>query len=189
MRLLHICAAIAVAALLGDTWGVPAAAGVAEVLFDTRPESLVKGGATVPGPIQVRAEVCYPTSLPEAGRGLLRATTVSGHLLEWRRYGRRIGGSDGSAATAAGLTTRSSATRRYLCGLARELNCPVKMARAQTLALNGGYESCGTIHKVPDEYITREPRGESIFTGINGIANIIQRCRREGKLYSDVGVP
>ncbi len=63
------------------------------------------------------------------------------------------------------------------------------MAGAQTLALNGGYESCGTIHKVPDEYVTREPRGDSVFTAINGIDETIQQCQRAGKLYSDVGVP
>ncbi len=99
MRFLHICAAIACAALLGDTWHTPAVAGVAELLFDSRPESLIKGGASVPGPIQAQAEVRYPASLPEAGRGLLRTTTVSDHLLEWRRYGRRVGGSEGSART------------------------------------------------------------------------------------------
>ncbi len=78
---------------------------------------------------------------------------------------------------------------RYLRGLDEELNCPVEMTRVQTLALNGGYESCGTIHRVPDEYITREPRGDSMFTAINGIDDVIHRCRREGKLYSDAGVP
>ena len=61
------------------------------------------------------------------------------------------------------------------------------MTGAQTLALNGGYESCGTTHRVPDEHITREPRGDTMFTGINGIDDIIQQCRRKGRLYSDVG--
>ncbi len=78
---------------------------------------------------------------------------------------------------------------RYLRGVDEELNCPVAMTRSHTLTLNGAYESSAAIHKIPDQYITREPRDDSVFTGINNIWDDMYRCGREGKLYSNADIP
>ncbi|MCD6362359.1 MAG: Gfo/Idh/MocA family oxidoreductase [Armatimonadetes bacterium] len=80
-------------------------------------------------------------------------------------------------------------TCRYLRGAVDQLNCPVHMTRVHTVAINGAYESGGPPRGIPAEYITREPRGENIFTGINEIRGILQQCYDEHKTFSEIGVP
>ncbi len=80
-------------------------------------------------------------------------------------------------------------TCRYLRGRVDQLNCPVHMTRVHTVAVNGAYDSGGPPRAIPAEHITREPRGESVFTGINGIREILQRCYDEHKTFSEIGVP
>ncbi|RLI34270.1 gfo/Idh/MocA family oxidoreductase [Candidatus Bathyarchaeota archaeon] len=77
---------------------------------------------------------------------------------------------------------------RYLRGVDGELNCPLELTRPFVLALNGAYESSGTIRSIPEEHlIIREEEG-SISTTINNIVEIIDEAFRQRRLYSDLGV-
>ncbi|MCE5216311.1 Gfo/Idh/MocA family oxidoreductase [bacterium] len=78
---------------------------------------------------------------------------------------------------------------RYLRGVDAELNCPVEMTRPHTVALNAAFESNGAPQQIPAEYVTREPRNDTIFTAINDIPEVIRQGYEQGKLYSDLGVP
>jgi len=78
---------------------------------------------------------------------------------------------------------------RYLRGTDEELNVPVAMARPHTLTLNGAYESGAPPRQIPSEYITREPKDDSIFTGINGIREVLQECYESHQTFSEAEVP
>jgi predicted dehydrogenase len=78
---------------------------------------------------------------------------------------------------------------RFMRGVDAELNCPVEMTRPHTVALNAAFQSNGAPQQIPAEFVTREPRDNTIFTAINGIAETIQQGYEEGKLYSDLGAP
>lgn len=78
---------------------------------------------------------------------------------------------------------------RFMQGVDSELNCPLAMTRPYVLALNGAWESCGGPRDIPAEYVTREPKDNSIFTGLNGIPELLDECYADGKLYSDAGAP
>lgn len=78
---------------------------------------------------------------------------------------------------------------RYLRGVESELNCPLELTRPYVLALNGLWESArGPVDLAP-EFVTREPRGESIFTGLNDIGQWLDRGYESGQSYSDLGAP
>jgi len=78
---------------------------------------------------------------------------------------------------------------RYLRGLDDELNAPVAMTRPMTVAVNGAYESGAPPRDIPSEYVTREPKDDSTFTGINGIREILDECYDKHQTFSEVGVP
>jgi len=78
---------------------------------------------------------------------------------------------------------------RYLRGVDDELNAPIAMTRPHTVALNGAYESGAPPRQIPGEYVTREPKDDSTFTGINGIREVLQECYQEHQTFSEVGVP
>lgn len=78
---------------------------------------------------------------------------------------------------------------RYLRGVDRELNCPVAMTRPFTVAVNGAYESGAPPRGIDARYITREQRGDKVFTGINGISELLDRCYLECLTYNDAGAP
>lgn len=78
---------------------------------------------------------------------------------------------------------------RFLRGEESELNASLAMTRPYVLALNGAWESAGGPLTVDAAHVTREPRGESIFTGINGIPETLDRCYAAGVLYSEADVP
>jgi predicted dehydrogenase len=78
---------------------------------------------------------------------------------------------------------------RYLQGADGELNCPLAMARPYVLALNGAWESSGGAHDIAAEHVTRKPQEDTIFTGLNGIAELLDACYAEGKTYHDMGAP
>lgn len=78
---------------------------------------------------------------------------------------------------------------RFMQGEAEELNCPLAMTRPYVLALNGAWESSGGPHDVAAEYVTREPRGDSIFTGLNGIPELLDASYASGKLLSELDAP
>ena len=78
---------------------------------------------------------------------------------------------------------------RYLRGAEQELNSPIAMTRPLVVALNGAYESGGPPRTIPAQYITREPKEDSMFTGINGIREVLEACYDGHKTLSEVGVP
>jgi len=78
---------------------------------------------------------------------------------------------------------------RFMQGEAEELNCPLAMTRPYVLALNGAWESSGGPHGVPAEFVTREPKDDSIFTGLNSIPELLDEAYTTGKLFSEVGTP
>ena len=58
-----------------------------------------------------------------------------------------------------------------------------------TLTLNGAYESGAPPRQIPSQYITREPKDDSIFTGINGIREVLQECYDSHQTFSEAEVP
>ncbi len=117
MRLLFPLCTIGLITALWPATSSPAWAGLAQILFDTRPEQLAQGGAAVPGAITGTAEVRQPTSLAEASGGLLRLNHIRERTLNWHRYGRRIGGAEGRGWTEEfiwPLDRNNEATRWYV---------------------------------------------------------------------------
>lgn len=80
-------------------------------------------------------------------------------------------------------------TLRFMRGEDQELNCPLAMTRPYVLALNGAWESSNGPHEIPMEYVTREPKDDSIFTGLNGIPELLDEAYATGKLFSELDVP
>ncbi|MEN6547553.1 MAG: gfo/Idh/MocA family oxidoreductase, partial [Armatimonadia bacterium] len=54
---------------------------------------------------------------------------------------------------------------------------------------DGAWESSKGPRDIPAEFVTREPKDNSIFTGLNGIPELLDECYNAGKLYSDAGAP
>jgi len=77
----------------------------------------------------------------------------------------------------------------YLRGESDELHAPIAMTRPMTVALNGAYESGAPPHAVPAEHVTREDRGDKVFTGINGISELMARCYEEALTFAEAGAP
>jgi len=78
---------------------------------------------------------------------------------------------------------------RYMQGADRELNCPLAMTRPYVLALNGAWESAGVPVTVAPEHVTRGPKDNNIFTGLNGITDLLDEGFTTGKTYSELGAP
>lgn len=78
---------------------------------------------------------------------------------------------------------------RNITGEEDQLNAPIAMTRGLTVAVNGAYESGAPPRAVPDEHVTRERRKEKVFTGINGITELLDRCYEERLTYDDAGAP
>ncbi len=78
---------------------------------------------------------------------------------------------------------------RYLRGEDEHLNASIEMTRPITVAVNGAYESGAPPCEVPAEHVTREDRGEKVFTGINGLPDLLDQCYEEGLMYSEAGAP
>lgn len=78
---------------------------------------------------------------------------------------------------------------RYLRGVDSELNCTLAMTRPYVVAFNGCWESAGGPADVDPQYVTREPKGDSIFTGLNDITDWLDKGYEAGATYSDVGAP
>jgi len=119
MRLASSIGTVVLIAFLCAASSGPAAAGLAQILFDTRPEQLATGGAAVPGAITGAAEVRQPTSLAEAGGGLLRINYVRERMLNWHRYGRRLGGAEGAGGSQELIwpVDRSDEEARWYLGI------------------------------------------------------------------------
>jgi len=78
---------------------------------------------------------------------------------------------------------------RYLRGESDELHAPIAMTRPMTVALNGAYESGAPPHEVPPTYVTREDRGDKVFTGINGIGELLDRCYADAINFTEADAP
>lgn len=78
---------------------------------------------------------------------------------------------------------------RYILGEDKELNAPVAMTRGFTVAVNGAYESGAPPRGIDEQYITREERNGTIFTGINGISELLDECYEKRLTYNDAGAP
>ncbi len=78
---------------------------------------------------------------------------------------------------------------RYLRGEDDELNAPIAMTRGLTVAVNGAYESGAPPRAIPAEHVTREQRGEKVFTAINGITELLDECYENHITYSQAGAP
>lgn len=78
---------------------------------------------------------------------------------------------------------------RYMQGVDLELNCPLAMTRPYVLALNGAWESAGMPTHTPGRYVTREPRDGSMFTGLNGIGELLDEAYDRNKFFHELNVP
>ncbi|MFO8079189.1 MAG: Gfo/Idh/MocA family oxidoreductase [Armatimonadota bacterium] len=78
---------------------------------------------------------------------------------------------------------------RYLRGEDDALNAPIAMARPITVAVNGAYESGGPPREVPAEYVTREDREDKVFTGIDGLPELLDNCYEKALMFSEAGAP
>lgn len=76
----------------------------------------------------------------------------------------------------------------YLKGKANQLNCPIELARAFTLLVNGAYESAQKIKRIPKKYIMIENEKESVSTYITDIEKIIEEGSTKRILFSELGV-
>lgn len=78
---------------------------------------------------------------------------------------------------------------RTMQGVDSELNCPLAMTRPYVLALNGAWESAGMPVSIPEQYVTREPRDDSVFTGLNGISELLDASYDGFKTFYELGAP
>ncbi|MBD3293128.1 MAG: hypothetical protein GF393_09400 [Armatimonadia bacterium] len=78
---------------------------------------------------------------------------------------------------------------RYLRGEDDFLNASIEMTRPMTVAVNGAYESGGPPRGIPAEHVTVEDKGDRIFTGINEIPELLDRCYEEAITFSEAGAP
>jgi predicted dehydrogenase len=100
--------------------------------------------------------------------------------------GRTESSGDAVRPAVAALANFTQAVR---AGDASLLKCDLKMGRNFTLAINGAFESSGRVHLVPSRWVGRTGSGGDARLVIEGIDEAIARCGREGRLFSDIGVP
>lgn len=130
-----------------------------------------------------------------ANRGPFSRLVGDRGVCDWQFSGdAQVRYADGTAETLAddGAREHDEVFRnaiRYLRGVDSELNCPLAMTRPYVVALNGAWESMGQPTTIAAEYVTRKPRAGGVFTGINGIGDLLDACYTAGKSYSEVGAP
>ncbi|MFA5553883.1 MAG: Gfo/Idh/MocA family oxidoreductase [Phycisphaerae bacterium] len=66
---------------------------------------------------------------------------------------------------------------------------PLDMCRPFTIAVNGAFESCGTVHAVEEKYLRKYDHGDSIKTVIKGIDHLLRTAHDNAKLFSEVSTP
>ncbi len=74
-------------------------------------------------------------------------------------------------------------------GQSTPFDAPLTMCRPFTLVVNGAFDSCGAIHDIPTEYITRFDEDDSVATCIDGVENSLMAAHAQGKLLSEVNAP
>ena len=119
-----------------------------------------------------------------------------GGLVQWDVTGRtritlRDGSIEGIDANAEDVNL--SALRNFVeavrAGEGTRVLCDVAMGRNFTLAINGAFESAGRPRAIPARYVRRQGAGPQAVTVVDGLAEAVQRCGAEGKLFSDLGLP
>ena len=103
---------------------------------------------------------------------------------------------DGSTETIANSMPRPNVevfrnAIRHFRGEEDQLYCPLQMTRNFVLAVNGAFLSSGTTRKIPDAQLrhTKDEEAGKVYTEIPDINGVVERCFRERKLYSDLGLP
>ncbi|TNJ54505.1 Gfo/Idh/MocA family oxidoreductase [Paenibacillus hemerocallicola] len=74
-------------------------------------------------------------------------------------------------------------------GREERLDVPLESAKRFTLAANGAFESAGSVKAIPDRYLqpARQEGDPGVY--VEGIEETIRTAFREGKLFSEIGVP
>jgi predicted dehydrogenase len=100
--------------------------------------------------------------------------------------GRRETACDKTPPAIAALANFTAAVRS---GDPSLVGCDLEMGRNFTLAINGAFESAGRPREIPQQYLRRTGAGPDSRVIIDGINEAIIRCGREGKLFSELGLP
>jgi hypothetical protein len=70
------------------------------------------------------------------------------------------------------------------------LRCPLQQTRSMVLAVNGAYESSGSIHRIQDPKVRREGSGDKQRTVVEGLDNLLMTAAANRCLLSDLpGAP
>jgi predicted dehydrogenase len=67
--------------------------------------------------------------------------------------------------------------------------CTLGMLRPFTVAVNGAFDSAGTIHTIPPEHVHTEELKGTTRRSIRGIETIMEDAFASNSLYSEMGVP
>lgn len=70
-----------------------------------------------------------------------------------------------------------------------QVMCNLEMGRNYSLAVNGFFESAGQVRSIPADLVRIEGHGPKSRYIVAGLDDAIIRCGREGKLFSEIGVP
>ena len=63
------------------------------------------------------------------------------------------------------------------------------MMRPFAVAVNGAFDSAGSIHSIPEQYIDSKMEGDIKHLSISGIEQIMEDAYESNSLYSEIGVP
>lgn len=67
--------------------------------------------------------------------------------------------------------------------------CTLGMLRPFTVAVNGAFDSAGTIHSIPEEYLRAEDQNGTRCLSISGVETVMEDAFASNSLYSEMGVP
>jgi len=99
---------------------------------------------------------------------------------------------DGSAENRESYCEDRIEMIQHLCRAFRtgeEYLSTLQMMRPFTTAVNGAFESAGTIETIPDAFIKSDGSNGTQQLSINNIENIMEDSFRSNSLYSELGVP
>jgi hypothetical protein len=65
----------------------------------------------------------------------------------------------------------------------------LEMMRPFTVAVNGAFESAGSINSIPDEFIELKMLSDTKHFRITGIEKVMEDAFESNSLYSEIGVP
>lgn len=102
---------------------------------------------------------------------------------------------NGSQPSSRSFTNEDYVHNMYLNTLAAiqdesvDLLSSLQQCRNFVLAVNGAFESSGETHPISDDFLVRRNEGNTVFTGITGIAADVGRAAAEGLLFSELNLP